>query len=391
MMPQVQVMNRASPAGATDTGEHASRPVSRLAQEVADTYERSRSRGAFYLAGWLLIGAYGHALAAPSGASYALTFAFIALALARFRLRPPLADEPERQRRWLHWQVGIVFTTAALWGVLQTWVLVDPALADARTVSLVCSIAYATAIAHTYCMRLGPALGAIGVLYLPAVVVSWSQPGQRAVAIALTIYLVYLLMALSRSHREYQGRLDLDQALREQRDSFRRLSVTDGLTGLANRRAFGEALRIALDTSRDDMSPLSIAILDLDHFKAVNDRHGHAVGDACLVAFAQRLRAAFDTAAELPVRLGGEEFAVLLPDTDEASAAVKADAFRATLEREPLRAGAIEIAITVSAGVGQFDPSRHADADDLYRAVDRALYRAKEEGRNRVCRGSVSE
>jgi len=157
------------------------------------------------------------------------------------------------------------------------------------------------------------------------------------------------------------------------------------LTGLANRRRFSAALDEWTSEARASGSPLVLLILDLDHFKAVNDRHGHAVGDACLRAFAGQLEQAFGSPDELVARLGGEEFGVLLRGCTIDAAVARAEAFRTRVAASPLvldDVGALTLGVSI--GVAAYDPLRFADSDAFYHASDVALYRAKAGGRNTV-------
>ena len=182
---------------------------------------------------------------------------------------------------------------------------------------------------------------------------------------------------------EYLQRLDLEDELRRQRDLFEQQSRVDGLTGLANRRRFSAALQEWMQHARASGEPLIMLVLDLDHFKAINDGHGHAVGDACLRIFAQTLQNAFPS-PDLAARLGGEEFAVLLRSGRLADAVRCADVLRLSLPEIVSREGP-GIPLQVSVGVARFDPERHLEPDALYSEADAALYRAKAQGRNRVC------
>ena len=148
---------------------------------------------------------------------------------------------------------------------------------------------------------------------------------------------------------------------------------SDALTGLLNRRAFQERLEAELARSRRTGEPLSLAIIDADHFKDVNDRRGHAAGDALLASLADVLRAAARSTAEV-ARIGGEEFAAVLGSSTLEGGHEFAARVHATL------AAAGEI--TVSIGIAQAEPG--SDADDLLRRADDALYRAKRDGRNRT-------
>jgi len=245
-----------------------------------------------------------------------------------------------------------------------------------------CNVALATAVAHNFAMRPVLALSSMAFIFLPGLAALWITGEERAVAVVLTVYVFYLLLALVRSHREYESRLELDWQLREQRDSFERLSRLDPLTGIANRRSFRDELARAAERAGAGGEPLSLLMLDLDHFKDVNDRHGHGVGDDCLIAFTRELARAFGDA--FVARLGGEEFAVLLPVRARAAREL-AEAFRASLAARPLQLGEREVPMTVSIGVGEYHPILGHPPEILVRHVDRALYRAKDEGRDRVC------
>ena len=358
-----------------------------LSEVVRDTYLRSRTGGVFYLLGWLVVAVTGGAFAAAPAPALVLTAAFLALAPLRFRFAPPREPDAAKQNSWLRWQFGIVIGTAALWGIVALWAMLDARLAGARPPALICSIAYATALMHTYCVRRDYASFAVGVFYAPLLAVLWADPAQRAMAFVFTIYLVYLVLSLLRAHADYHRRLVLEGQLRGQRDAFESLSRTDGLTGLANRRRFNEALAEAVAASRATERPLALAILDLDHFKVVNDRFGHAVGDACLTTFASLLEQQLGGSLGFCARLGGEEFGVVFRGVSIDDAVEYCERFRASLTERRLE-GTGGFRVTVSTGIAAHDPARHATADDLYREADRALYLAKTQGRDRVSRAS---
>jgi two-component system cell cycle response regulator len=159
-------------------------------------------------------------------------------------------------------------------------------------------------------------------------------------------------------------------------------AATDPLTGLANRRALEAKLAPLLRRAANGNGVLSALMIDIDHFKAVNDQHGHAIGDALLREFASRL-AATVRPADLACRLGGEEFAVIMPGTAGDLAALAAERLRKRIAGSPfLVTAALSLAVTASLGVTE---ARSGDtAETLLMRADAALYRAKAEGRNRV-------
>ena len=357
----------------------------RLAQEVDDTFRRAAVGGLFYFVAWLVVGGFGGAFTRAPALSWALAAAFLALALARFLHRPPREADASRRLRWVYTMWAIVTMSGALWGAVFFWSMKDPMFESTRVASLLATLGLATAFAHTFAFRLGWAAFGIALLYLPGLMILWGESHAQSTAFVATIYLIYVYLSLLRAHADYQHRLDVDQDLRDQRDLFARQSRIDALTDLANRRHFAEVLAGATRRARSEGTPLSLLVLDIDHFKAINDEHGHAVGDGVIGAIAARLQVAFPHRGELPARIGGEEFGVVLEGLPGDQAAARAEGFREGLAARPLLVDGLVLPVTISIGWAEFRPVDHPGVDGLYRAADRALYRAKHEGRNRVC------
>lgn len=162
---------------------------------------------------------------------------------------------------------------------------------------------------------------------------------------------------------------------------LRRLSVTDKLTGAYNREFLSTQLPASMQEALQQGEPLSIVMIDVDHFKKVNDTHGHHIGDKVLAEIARRLRET-SRSGDMLVRYGGEEFLLLLPSANVATAAEIADRVRQQLHDSTVEVGDLQLDIHVSAGVAQH---RHGEsATELFRRADTALYDAKANGRNRV-------
>jgi diguanylate cyclase (GGDEF)-like protein len=174
--------------------------------------------------------------------------------------------------------------------------------------------------------------------------------------------------------------------LREKNAILERLSTTDPLTGLRNRRYFGDALSLEVLRASRYGTALSVLMADLDHFKRVNDEHGHAAGDAVLVAAGATLLRLLRT-TDVAARYGGEEIVVLLPQTDLDGAVALAERLRAAMAAgEWELEGGATIRVTVSVGVAQLGAG--SDGEQLLAAADAALYAAKRAGRNCVvCAG----
>lgn len=168
------------------------------------------------------------------------------------------------------------------------------------------------------------------------------------------------------------GRAILELAI--SRDAFERMSRTDPLTGLLNRRAFTDAIAAV-------RAPYVIAVIDIDRFKLINDTHGHSAGDKVLVEVAEELRRAFGNDVVL-ARLGGEEFGVVMPDRGREEALGALERARGVLESRKFHVSGGQISVTFSAGLSR--PGGDEGFSTLLSDADRALYLAKAAGRNRV-------
>jgi len=173
---------------------------------------------------------------------------------------------------------------------------------------------------------------------------------------------------------------NLHDQLRERNAELERLSRTDALTGLYNRRHLGEILNACHGTALRHGEPLAVILLDIDHFKRINDAHGHPVGDLVLREFSRRLRDQLRV-GDLACRWGGEEFIVVAPHTDLTGAFHLAERIRHSIGGTPIAANGHRLPVTVSGGCVE-GPGR--SPDDLIRRADALLYRAKQSGRNQI-------
>jgi diguanylate cyclase (GGDEF)-like protein len=174
-------------------------------------------------------------------------------------------------------------------------------------------------------------------------------------------------------------------------DSFQRhmfdSALRDGLTKVFNKRYLMDRLTSELRFATRHGAPLAVMLLDLDHFKQINDTYGHLAGDAVLAEVAQRLNKSLRT-EDVLARYGGEEFAIVLRGIVASQALLAAERMRATIEQRPVVSGAHTIRVTTSIGVATFPETPAVIVDDLFAAADKALYAAKRAGRNCVRSGS---
>lgn len=185
------------------------------------------------------------------------------------------------------------------------------------------------------------------------------------------------------------ARVQTHLELKRYRDLLQDRSYIDGLTGVPNRRRFDEFLQRAWSTARAAGLPLSLLMIDVDHFKAFNDRLGHLAGDECLRRVAAALPSCIRRESDLLARYGGEEFSCVLPGAADAAAldaarCIQARVLALAIPHPDSSAGNV---VSVSVGVGTMVVGEELRVEALIERADRALYRAKQEGRNRVCAG----
>lgn len=239
---------------------------------------------------------------------------------------------------------------------------------------------------------------------IPVIVLSTEEEASvksEAFRIGANDYLVKLpdrieLIARIRYHSAaYLTQIQRDEAYRALRRSqqelmetnleLQRLTNVDGLTGLGNRRYFDQYLDTEWRQSMRAKEPISLLIIDVDHFKQYNDTYGHLAGDEVLKTVATAVRGTFQRPKDLAVRLGGEEFAVVLPQTPGADLAFLADKVVKTIEGLGLPHSASPIAdrVTISVGGATHVPASEDQPERLIEAADKAMYEAKRSGRNR--------
>ena len=209
--------------------------------------------------------------------------------------------------------------------------------------------------------------------------------------------LIVLLLHIARGRRKALAALDEERTLLEQRvverthelqvanEQLANLSITDGLTGLANRRHFDEVLDNEYARLRRSGAPLSLVLLDVDYFKLFNDTYGHPCGDDCLRQVAALIAGLVNRASDLAARYGGEEFALILPETDAQGAVALAERLRSGIEQLAIPHSASKAShVTASLGVITVVPTTLPLAGDAIKLADTQLYQAKADGRNRV-------
>lgn len=283
---------------------------------------------------------------------------------------------------WERPYVATLMASSLVWGAGSVWAMPQGSLLhEAVTFSFLMGMAGGALSVYSAIRLL--ALAAISAILLPLALRMAIEGGLVRICMSLGS-IVFFLSALRATRvlsTTLQRNFELTYALHDAKEAAERLASTDALTGLANRRAFFEQAAMPLSFCRRDERPVSAMLLDVDRFKRINDSYGHAVGDLALQHVAQMLHAVLRK-SDICCRLGGEEFAVLLPDTALADAYGVAEKLRAAIAQRPmpLPGDAAGLSLTVSVGVAE----GARDLQSLLARADAAMYDAKNAGRNRV-------
>jgi diguanylate cyclase (GGDEF)-like protein len=266
------------------------------------------------------------------------------------------------------------------WGLGSVWIMPKDSLLH-QAITMVILVGMAGGALSVYSAIRWLAIATIAVLLLPAtawLVLFEGRPGLY-LGIAIFLFCVSALRATKVLSHSMQQNFELTYELRQAKEDAERMASTDLLTGLINRRAFLDQAAAPLHYCRRNGLPVSVIVLDLDHFKQINDTRGHVAGDTA-IQHAGQLIISVLRRSDVCCRWGGEEFVILLPDTGLEEASGVAEKLRAAIASFPAPLPDADVPVTASFGVAEGN-------DDLERLIDRAdsaLYRAKREGRNRV-------
>lgn len=214
-----------------------------------------------------------------------------------------------------------------------------------------------------------------------------TKPLNKVVLLARIRSTLMLKEEMDRRKAREEELLKVTRLLEKANLKLQQQTSLDGLTGIANRRRFDEFMETEWRRARRNQTPISVIMIDIDVFKAYNDNYGHLAGDDCLRQVAQVLQQGSKRPGDLTARYGGEEFTVVLPETSLPGAAALAEELRAQVEGLKIAHAysSVSDVVTISLGVATAVPDDSLPAETLLDCADKALYQAKQKGRNRVC------
>ncbi len=218
---------------------------------------------------------------------------------------------------------------------------------------------------------------------IPAAAVLRYLAGSGTLLAVSLLFGVFFILPVIRMQVQEQGKLKaMTESLSARSETLEHAALTDPLTGMQNRRYFDDALKEYLEEFKRIEKPIGLMVLDLDHFKMVNDTHGHDVGDEVLRRIAACLQE-FTRYHDIVARLGGEEFAVVAPNMSVDQLIKFAERIRKAVSGLVIEAGNISLKVTISVGLAVWDTRE--SPEEFYKRADKLLYQAKRQGRNRVC------
>ncbi len=335
--------------------------------------------------GWAVVGAMAWAYAPRAaliawGASAA---AFWILSFVLVKRRSSFSSDLQRQESIAY---SAAYADGLGWGSMAIFLMgIEPVL-DAQLAAVLCGVVavtlgiYITAV-RAFALQLAGTWTAILLALMLDAGPGWPILLGLAAMHALTLYLLPpIVFRVVDSIRLQRTNAELVERLRVTLEIVEEEASTDSLTGALNRRAFDRLLAREWVRCEGERAPLSLLAMDLDHFKRVNDEHGHAVGDRVLQAFVEQSRSVLRQ-GDLLARLGGEEFVVVLPRASVAKASEVAERIRVAVSVAPLLAHP-EVRVTVSIGIAAGSPGESGEA--IHCRADAAAYEAKRSGRDCV-------
>ena len=352
---------------------------------LTDLTNREKSGILTYLCIWLIL-SFGYDLLDNYPAFFLINTLMIAsfcvLRIAHFFV---LTRSKNPDIGFLHqWLIITILLTAAHWGGMSAWVIYDPKLADLSIIMLVITPAFALGGACT--LSISSEIRTLYPLFmcLPLVAVLVHIGGTESLVFAMmmVICLIYIFSSSKATHNDYWAAITNHLVAEERAELMEQLSTTDPLTQLKNRMFFDKEFNKEWRRCSRMNCPMSIIMIDLDHFKKLNDKYGHLFGDECLKKAAKAIEHEVARPADCVSRYGGEEFIVLLPNTNAKGAYnIGKRMLKAVSELRFDVDGEI-VKMTCSIGAATTIPDFKQDRSNLIKDADTALYYSKEHGRN---------
>ena len=352
-----------------------------------------RARGGIfiYLVVWVVTSVWAGMPEKSPIIFYANLGLFTATTLLRIGHYKLLFSNPKYNTVYMYYLLtSLLLFNALHWGLLTTWILFSNEYPELKYAYMIIAPAFAMGGSAVLSIsRLVRLLFPI-LVFVPSMIVGFAVGDEetKVMMFLAAISLIYILEASRTSYNDYHNSIT-NQGLAEERAlKLENLSQTDPLTGIKNRLYFNQQYVQDWKRAQQNKMPLAVMMIDLDYFKAVNDKYGHLMGDKCLQLAADILQTQVERKTDTICRYGGEEFVILLPNTDIHTASKTAEKIIKSFSERSCSEANLKMGITCSIGVAIEIPQADEDEEELIKMADDALYQAKSHGRNQY---AVSE
>lgn len=359
-----------------------------LKQAYLDITMRTRAGITLYLVIWLIVSLWSD-IPGLSPMFFKLNTGLIALTMLLRGTHYFLVTRRPELNNALAFRclAGMVLFSAAHWGLMSSWIIHSGEFPHLHYPFIIIIAAMAMGVTVNLSISNMVSQYYPILIFAPHLVLGLREgSGESLVLVSLaTISIFYVRSAAQVIHDDYWSSIRNHRLVEAKAAAMEKLSITDQLTGLYNRLYFNKSYDAAWKLCSRLNLPLSLMIVDLDYFKKINDTYGHLAGDACLKKAAAVLAGTFKRDSDIVARFGGEEFVVVMPNTNQATAHQIAEKVLRRIAEDSASWQGQSLPITCSIGLAVLPTTHRLDGESLLDAADKALYRAKEGGRNRCC------
>lgn len=332
----------------------------------------------FYLLSWIILGLATDIYQTSPAYFWSIATIYASISISRI-IFSIFAEKLRNQHNALWWVFTYIGTLTPAFITSLTFALsiVIPELEETYAYTILTVVAFSSGALVTFSPSKKLMLSYMLTISLPALIILLVNPDSIAKGLMLAIYTLFLISQGLRLNDEYLESQAQKQALKE-------LSIKDGLTGIYNRRHFDDMLESMWYAQYREQKSITAILVDIDHFKAINDTYGHAAGDEVIKHVAQIMVAAFKRSTDVVARIGGEEFAAATINTSGQDISTLAEHLRQEIAAQTFVFEQHKIQLTVSIGISSTVPNEGVLPSQIIQCADEALYRAKTGGRNKV-------
>jgi len=358
-----------------------------IQQVSMDLTIRARGGIVIYLAVWLITAIWSDIPKTSPLFFYLNSFLMVAISIMRIINYKMFMRHDLNTQKMYSWLVFLILIGALHWGILSAWIIFGSEYKSLYYPYMIILPAFAiggsAVLSISHIIRILYPLFIFIPSFSAAIIIGGSE--NYILALLLVFALFYVFEASRVSRKDYLNAIDSRWEAYDRAKQMELLSITDQLTGLHNRMYFSKCFPREWKRCSRLKTPLSVLLIDLDHFKVINDSYGHIAGDECLIKVAKAMKSEIKRDTDIVARYGGEEFIIILPDSDLALSTEFAKKLVRKIAEIEFFWEEKQIKVTCSIGVASIVPNQNTDSQLFIKAADNAMYQAKAKGRNQYC------